>query len=40
MAGTRLTIDKAELDRLNAFMAEQAARDTSGLMPVAPRERG
>lgn len=33
MAGTRLTIDKAELDRLNAFMAEQAARDTSGLMP-------
>lgn len=32
MAGTRLTIDKAELDRLNAFMAEQAARDTSGLM--------
>lgn len=33
MAGTRLTIDKAELERLNAFMAEQAARDTSGLMP-------
>ena len=33
MAGTRLTIDQAELDRLNAFMAEQAARDPSGLMP-------
>ena len=33
MAGTRLTIDKAELERLSAFMAEQAARDPSGLMP-------
>ena len=33
MAGTRLTIDKAELERLKAFMAEQAALDTSGLMP-------
>ena len=33
MAGTRLTIDQAELDRQNAFMAEQAARDPSGLMP-------
>ena len=32
MAGTRLTIDKAELERLSALMAEQAARDTSGLM--------
>lgn len=32
MAGTRLTIDKAELERLKAFMAEQAALDTSGLM--------
>ena len=33
MAGTRLTIDKAELERLSALMAEQAARDPSGLMP-------
>jgi len=33
MAGTRLTIDQAELERLQAFMAEQAARDTRGLMP-------
>ena len=33
MAGTRLIIDQAELDRQNAFMAEQAARDPSGLMP-------
>lgn len=33
MAGTRLTIDQAELARQNAFMAEQAARDPSGLMP-------
>lgn len=33
MAGTRLTIDQAELDRQNAFMAEQVARDPSGLMP-------
>ena len=33
MAGTHLTIDKAELARLDAFMAEQAARDPSGLMP-------
>lgn len=32
MAGTRLAIDQAELERLDAFMAEQAARDTSGLM--------
>lgn len=32
MAGTRLTIDKVELERLKAFMAEQAALDTSGLM--------
>jgi phage virion morphogenesis protein len=35
MAGTRLTfaVDKAELERLRVFMDEQAARDTSGLMP-------
>ena len=33
MARTRLIIDQAELDRQNAFMAEQAARDPSGLMP-------
>lgn len=33
MAGTRLIIDQAELDRQNAFMAEQAALDPSGLMP-------
>jgi len=33
MAGTRLIIDQAELGRQNAFMAEQAARDPSGLMP-------
>jgi len=33
MAGTRLIIDQAELDRQNAFMADQAARDPSGLMP-------
>ncbi len=33
MAGTRLIIDQAELNRQNAFMADQAARDPSGLMP-------
>jgi phage virion morphogenesis protein len=33
MAGTRLIIDQAELDRQNAFMADQAARDPRGLMP-------
>ena len=32
MAGTRITIDKEELQRLSAFMDVQAKLDTSGLM--------